>query len=115
MPGGELVPVSYLIVLTTMPDEDSAQRLANGLVENSMAACVNILPEMQSIYTWKGERQQGSEHQLIIKTRADQYESVEKWIKNEHPYELPEILAIPIQNGLNEYLAWVNENCGTQE
>jgi periplasmic divalent cation tolerance protein len=107
--------MTHLIVLTTMPDMDSAQRLAEGLVDESLAACVNILPQMQSIYNWKRERQQGSEHQLIIKTSADQYENIEKWIKNQHPYELPEILAIPIQKGLEEYLEWVNENCGTKK
>jgi periplasmic divalent cation tolerance protein len=115
MPDGEILSMSHLIILTTMPDRESAQRLAEGLIEHSIAACVNILPEMQSIYRWNGERQQGSEHQLIIKTCSDQYENVEKWIQNKHPYELPEILAIPIQYGLGEYLEWINENCGNAE
>jgi periplasmic divalent cation tolerance protein len=115
MPDREFLSMSYLLILTTMPDRDSAERLAAGLIEQSLAACVNILPEMQSIYRWQGERQQGTEHQLIIKTCANQYENVEKWIKNKHPYELPEILAIPIQNGLGGYLEWINENCGNAE
>jgi periplasmic divalent cation tolerance protein len=111
----EFLPVSYVIVLTTMPDLASAQQMANELIEESLAACVNILPEMRSIYRWKDEIQQGNEHQLIIKTCASEYENVENWIKNKHPYELPEILAVPIQRGLEGYLGWVSDNCGNTE
>ena len=104
--------MSFLLVLTTMPDQASAEQLANGLIDESLAACVNILPAMQSIYCWKGERQQGMEHQLVIKTHAERYADVEKFIKNAHPYELPEIIALPVQQGLEDYLGWVAENCG---
>ena len=104
--------MSHLVVLTTMPNQAAAEQLAHGLIDQSLAACVNILPLMQSIYCWQGERQQGSEHQLIIKTHAERYEDVEKFIKNEHPYELPEIIALPVQRGLGDYLGWISENCG---
>ena len=103
--------MSHLIVMTTMPDMASAEQLADNLIENSLAACVNILPAMQSIYRWQGERQQGTEHQLMIKTCADRYKEIEKFIKKHHPYELPEIIGLPIQHGLTGYLSWITENC----
>lgn len=103
--------MSHIIVMTTMPDMASAEQLADNLVENSLAACVNILPAMQSIYRWQGERQQGAEHQLIIKTCASRYEEIEKFIEKHHPYELPEIIGLPIQHGLTAYLGWITENC----
>ena len=103
--------MSHLIVMTTMPDTPSAEQLADQLIAQSLAACVNILPAMQSIYRWQGKRQQGTEHQLIIKTSAHRYKDIEKFIKNIHPYELPEIIALPVQHGLPDYLNWVTENC----
>jgi periplasmic divalent cation tolerance protein len=103
--------MSHLIVMTTMPDMASAQLLADNLIENSLAACVNILPAMQSIYRWQGERQQGTEHQLIIKTCAHRYREIENFIGKHHPYELPEIIGLPIQHGLTGYLSWITENC----
>ena len=105
--------MNHLIVMTTMPDMPSAERLAEGLVSRSLAACVNILPAMQSIYEWKGELQHGTEHQLLIKTLKSRYSAVEQFITDSHPYELPEILAIPIQQGLTQYLDWISENCET--
>jgi len=101
--------MSHLIVMTTMPDMASAEQLAEKLLDASLAACVNILPAMQSIYCWQGERQQGTEYQLIIKTSAIRYNEIENFIKNNHPYELPEIIALPVQHGLPAYMAWVTE------
>lgn len=103
--------MTHLLIMTTMPDIPAAEKLANGLVETSLAACVNILPAMQSIYRWKGDQQSDTEHQLLIKTRQQNYDAIEKYIKNHHPYELPEIIALPIQNGLPAYLSWVDESC----
>ena len=99
----------HLLVMTTSPDAQTAERLAALLVDESLAACVNILPPMQSIYRWQGERQQGEEHQLLIKTCDDRYTEIENYIKKHHPYELPEILGLPIQRGLTEYLGWVTD------
>ena len=96
-------------MMTTMPDMDSAEQLAKALVDHSLAACVNILPEMQSIYRWQGKQRHGSEHQLIIKTHADCYQAIEDYIKENHPYELPEIISLPIEQGLQGYLDWVTE------
>jgi periplasmic divalent cation tolerance protein len=97
-----------IIVLTTLPDPASAERLARGLVERKLAACVNIQARMTSIYTWKDEIQRDSEHQLVIKTRSKHYPRVEDFIRRQHPYELPEILALPVSDGLNEYIEWVD-------
>ena len=86
-----------------------ALELANRLVEQGLAACVNILPVMQSVYKWKGALQLGKEHQLLVKTRRDSYKAVELAIQAAHPYELPEIIAVPIVAGLPAYLAWIND------
>lgn len=96
-------------MLTTMPDMASAEQLAKALVDQSLAACVNILPAMQSIYRWQGKQQQETEHQLIIKTRASRYQAIENFIKDNHPYELPEIIGLPVEHGLQRYLDWVTE------
>jgi len=103
--------MNHMIVMTTMPDMASAEELADNLVGDSLAACVNILPVMKSIYRWQGKCQHGAEHQLIIKTCADRYKEIESYIEKHHPYELPEIIGLPIQQGLAAYLTWVTENC----
>lgn len=97
----------YQIVLSTCPDEQSAQTIARALVEQRLAACVNILPVMQSVYLWKGSIQQDKEQLLIIKSTVQHYSKIEKSIRALHPYELPEIIAVPITDGLNEYLKWL--------
>jgi periplasmic divalent cation tolerance protein len=98
-----------IIVLTTWPDSSGAARFANELVQERLAACVNILPEMVSIYQWQGKMEQGKEHQLIIKTHARLYPQVASLISRRHPYELPEILSIPVVDGLPRYLRWIDE------
>jgi len=97
--------------MTTSPDPEIAGRLAEQLVDKALAACVNILPPMQSIYQWQGERRTGQECQLLIKTTRQRYAEVEAYIKGNHPYELPEIIAIPVETGSSEYLQWVTECC----
>lgn len=97
----------YQIVLSSCPDEQSAQAIARALVEQRLAACVNILPVMQSIYLWNGSIQQDKEQLLIIKSTVQHYSKIEKSIRALHPYELPEIIAVPITDGLNEYLKWL--------
>lgn len=96
-----------LIVLTTLPSEESALQLAGDLVGERLAACVNILPLMTSIYEWKGKLEKGQEHQLLIKTSSDRYPELEARIRRSHPYELPEIIALPVATGLKTYLDWV--------
>ena len=106
--------VDALMVLTTMPDAASAERLATRLLEAGLAACVNIGPEMLSLYEWEGELQRGREVQLTIKTAATRYAELEEAISRSHPYDVPEILAVPVTNGLPAYLDWVKQctsNC----
>ncbi len=104
------MPEDYLIVLTTLPDEATAGQLARRLVEKKLAACVNIQGRMTSIYPWEGKIEQGTEHQLVIKTTARRYAELEACIKNNHPYRLPEILALPVGRGAADYLDWI-EKC----
>ena len=95
------------IVYCTVPDADSGQRIAVHLVEYRLAACVNLIPEIKSVYRWKGEICTDSESLLMIKSRAADYKDLEKAIRRLHPYELPEIIAVPLSNGLPGYLDWV--------
>ena len=96
------------IVLTTCPDAASAERIAQALVEEGLAACVNILPPMRSIYRWKGKIEQAGEQLLVIKAATARFPAIRDRLRVLHPYELPEIIAVPIADGLPEYLAWLN-------
>ena len=100
--------MSHYLTITTCPDKESAESLAYILVENGLAACVNIIPGVTSVYEWQGEINKGQECILLIKTRADIYEDLESTIRSEHPYELPEIIAVPIEQGLSTYLSWLD-------
>jgi len=96
-----------LLVLTHLPDADSARQMANALVEAKLAACVNILAPCRSVYRWQGQVEDAEEVPLLIKTTAARYAALEAAIRQQHPYELPEIVAVPIGPGLPEYLVWV--------
>ncbi|WP_211460598.1 divalent-cation tolerance protein CutA [Collimonas silvisoli] len=96
-----------LLIFTNLPDALSAQALARQLVERKLAACVNILPAVQSVYRWQGVVEQASEVTLLIKTVASRYAELESAIKAIHPYGLPEIIALPIAAGLPAYLDWI--------
>jgi periplasmic divalent cation tolerance protein len=98
-----------ILVLCTAPNPDAAEKLARGIVEANLAACVNIVPGLRSIYVWKGNVHDEPEVQLLIKTRRARYEQLEAWIKAHHSYEVPEILALPIVAGSTEYLSWLSE------
>ncbi len=96
-----------VIVLTNVPDRECATRLAESLVGHRHAACVNILGECTSVYRWDGAITTANEVPLLIKTTAKEYEQVERTIHAMHPYELPEILRIPVAGGLTAYLDWI--------
>ena len=96
-----------LLVLTNLPDRAAAERVAHALVEARAAACVNILAECSSVYRWQGRLESASEVPLLIKTTRAAYPLLEQTIKQQHPYELPEIIATPITVGLTGYLEWV--------
>ena len=96
-----------LLVLTNLSDTESARSLARVLVESRLAACVNLMPGVQSVYRWKGEIEQASEITLLIKTTQRHYAKLHHAIISHHPYELPEVIALPISNGYAPYLHWV--------
>ena len=96
-----------LLVLTNLPDQASAQALATTLVTERLAACVNLLAPCRSIYRWQGAIESAEEVPLLIKTTSERYAALEAAIRARHPYELPEIIAVPVDQGLPEYLAWV--------
>jgi periplasmic divalent cation tolerance protein len=98
-----------LLVLTNLPDADSARALAAALVEARVAACVNILSPCRSVYRWEGQVEDAAEVPVLIKTTAERYPALEAVIRARHPYELPEIVAVPLSHGLPEYLAWVSK------
>jgi periplasmic divalent cation tolerance protein len=95
------------LILTTCPDSETAERIAQALVTEGLCACVNILPPMRSVYRWKGAVETASEQLLLIKTRADAQAAIEARVRDLHPYELPEIIAVRIVAGLPAYLAWL--------
>ncbi len=95
------------LVFCTCPDAATAQALARLLVERRLAACVNLLPPMQSLYRWQGQVEQAEEVQLLAKTTADRLEALSAAILQHHPYELPEILALSPNAGLPAYLDWI--------
>jgi len=96
-----------LLVITNLPDRASAENLAAQLIERRLAACVNILAPCSSVYRWQGEIQRDEEHPLLIKTAQDRYADLEALIRANHPYELPEIVAVSIVHGLPSYLQWI--------
>ena len=96
-----------LLVLTNLPDRAAAERLADALIEKRVAACVNILAPCRSVYRWKGAVQHDEEYPMLIKTAAERYPDLEAAIRAAHPYELPEIIAVPIERGLPAYLEWL--------
>jgi periplasmic divalent cation tolerance protein len=95
-------------VLTTLPDRGAADALGRSLVEARLAACVSVGAPVQSIYHWRGSIETSSEVPLTIKTDADLFDAVAAAIRGAHPYELPEILAVPVCNGTADYLAWID-------
>ncbi len=96
-----------LVVLCTAPSSDEAARLARGLVEARLCACVNLVSPIRSVYRWKGEVHDEAEHLLLIKTARDRFDAVRAWILANHPYEVPEVLALPVVDGSSAYLGWL--------
>ena len=101
---------SYLLILSTAPDAETARQIGTALVEMQIAACVNVLPQGQSIYRWKGKVETAEEHTLLIKTNAANLRIVEKELTERHPYDVPEFVAIPIEAGSSAYLAWISDS-----
>lgn len=100
----------HQLLLNTCPDLETARKLARMLVERRLAACVNILPGVTSVYAWQGKIEQDPELLLFIKTRAELYAQVEELVRREHPYDVPELVALDFEGGLPAYLKWIEES-----
>lgn len=100
------------VLLCTCPDADVAEQIARALVGERLAACVNLVPGLRSFYRWQGEVAEDGEVLLIIKTPGDRFQAVEALVHTLHPYELPELIAVPITTGSMAYLAWLREETG---
>lgn len=107
--------MSFKFVLTTCPDLPTAHTIAEGLLERDLAACINLIPNMVSLYKWQGKVEQSAEVQLFIKTDEINYPEVESYVCQHHPYEVPEIIALDITQGHGAYLTWLAENLSTGE
>ncbi len=105
----------YLLVLTTCPGNITAKQIANELVMARLAACVQIIPGVQSFFRWVGRVDNSEELLLLIKTRTECYAELERRILSLHPYELPELITVPISGGLEGYLAWIDANTAVDE
>jgi periplasmic divalent cation tolerance protein len=104
------VESDFVIVLTTLPIDGDAEKFASQLVEERLAACVNILPSMRSVYRWKDAIERADERQLAIKTTTARITALEARIRKLHPYDLPEFIVIPIVQGSADYLSWLAAN-----
>ena len=104
----------HCVIFITAGSKEEAEKISRGLVENKLAFCVSTLPKVQSTYYWEDKIHVDKEFLLIVKTRQDQYEALETWVKNNHSYKVPEIIALPIEQGLPAYLNgiddWVAKN-----
>ena len=99
--------MSALLVFTNLPERALAERIAGLLVEQKLAACVNVLSPCRSVFRWKGALQNDEEHPLLIKTTVERYPALEQALRAAHPYELPEIIAVSVERGLPAYLEWL--------
>jgi periplasmic divalent cation tolerance protein len=102
-------PARFLAVLTAVPDLETGQAIALDLVGKRLAACVHVLAPGRSFYWWEGKVTEADERLLVIKTAAGRYEELEKALRALHPYAVPEIVALPIERGLADYLAWLEK------
>lgn len=100
-----------ILALSTFPDRETAQRISNQLVDKKFAACANILPAIESIYRWKGKIETAIETLVLFKLSEGRQSEFQEKLRALHPYEVPEIIFIPVASGLAEYLRWVIDNC----
>ena len=101
-----------LLALSTFPDAKTARRISNEVVTEKLASCANILPDIESIYRWKAKIETANETLVLFKVSENRYEQFQNKLRSLHPYEVPEIICVKIDNGLPEYLRWVADNCG---
>lgn len=113
MPFVHFVTILMLIVLTTTPNIAEAESLAQKIVESRLAACVQILPQMKSVYVWEGEVQKESEHLLLIKTLPEKWDELSEFITTNHSYDVPEIVAVTAEKVSKDYLNWLGPSLKT--
>jgi periplasmic divalent cation tolerance protein len=106
------MPEKILLALSTFPDAEIARHISNRLVSERFAACANVLPAVESIYRWKGNVENANETLVLFKLREDRQSAFQEKLRSLHPYEVPEIIFVPVSSGLPEYLGWVADNCG---
>jgi periplasmic divalent cation tolerance protein len=99
----------FVVVLITAPNEEDAARMANDLVGSRLAACVNIIKNIRSIYRWQGKIEDEDEVLMLVKTRKEHFKDLEKRVREHHSYDVPEIIALPIIDGFEKYLGWLKE------
>ncbi len=104
------MPSEFVLILTTFPEDQDAEALAKALIDERLAACVNILPEMRSVYTWQGKTESAAERQLVIKTARSRVDALEARLKQLHPYDVPEFVLIEIAGGSSDYLSWLSDS-----
>ena len=104
----------YVVVLTTVGSDEEAVKLARAVVERRVVACVNIVGPVRSVYYWKGQLEDERERLLLMKTRSDRFDDLHSVLKELHPYDVPEIIALPVERGSAAYLGWVDENVKRQ-
>ncbi|PKD41852.1 divalent-cation tolerance protein CutA [Methylomonas sp. Kb3] len=102
----------YQLILCSCPDLELADKLAGTLITQKLAACLNILPGVRSVYEWQGQIETAQEHLLLIKSHQDRYAAIEATLKSLHPYQLPEIIAVAIESGSLDYLKWIDSCLG---
>jgi len=107
--------MAAIVVLTNVPDGVVARRIADALIERRLAACVNLLAECVSVYRWQGAVETATEVPMLIKTRSELYAEVEAAIRALHPYELPEIIALPVERGCPDFLRWIHTQTVTEQ
>lgn len=100
----------HIVVLSTVGTAEDAERIARALVEQRLAACVNVVPGLVSVYRWKGKVERDDERLLVIKTRRERFSALREVLAALHPYEVPEILALPVEDGSPAYLEWLDES-----
>ena len=101
------------LIYCTCPDHETAEQIARELIASRLAACVNILPGVSSVYEWQGQIENAREHLLLVKSRKDRYAAIETAIKAIHPYQVPEIIAVAIDSGSSDYLQWIDSCVST--
>jgi periplasmic divalent cation tolerance protein len=104
-----------IVVLSTCANEADAGRVARALVESRVAACASVIPAIRSYYRWKGELETGDEAMLVIKTSRELFGALKAELEKIHPYEVPEILALPVVDGAENYLGWIDANLRREE